>query len=866
MQLTFTALRLSKLGDGIEYSCDDLARAEVGFKPKVILFSLASLMRLSSCKRARVRCPRLSLTGSFLILLACIPLDSPRVYATTDAIDKARERSLQTLRTEVSQSNAPTQMDAAESLLRLGYLRDIPSELFDETIVHPGESASEVIRRLVLKRAITSSRTTADSVLLKTCQHLIALTPEVRLQAIERLDNRSIPLASPEFQAIAAAIDEEPWQNKLAVSTILAFADGAHIEGAIAPIIELLTHPEPAARIAAARALQRIGRTFSDATCRSVASAAQIETDDEALAALHLTLFSLCHDAFLERKSRSYIESLATSSSPSQRHVFADAMAARGGDSDLVPLLALLDDDASTVRVASANAILRIDRRRDARFRLLDWLVLGTYGLGVIGVGWYYSRSSSVEDYMLGGREMKPWAVGISLFATLMSTLTYLAMPGEIIQHGPMILCGFLSYPLIYLIVSRLIIPFIMRLQVTSAYEILEMRLGLSIRMLGSAIFLTLRLLWMGMIAYATSSVVLVPMLGLDESSTPMVCAVMALCTVAYTSAGGLKAVVVTDVAQMLIMLVGVILSLTLISYALGGVEEWIPRYWEPHWDAPSLLFAKDARVPAGLAILSTFTWYICTAGSDQMAIQRYLATRDAKSASRMFGIALWCDIVVTVLLAALGLSLVAYSSAHPEILPDGETLLSSADQLFPQFIVKVLPAGLSGLVVAGILSAAMDSLSSGLNSSSSVIMTDWVERFRPHKAEGRRAVSEARLISWIIGIVVVFLGVFASMLAGNLLEKCYTIVNLFTASLFVLFFLAMYVPWATTFGTWVGAIVSISIAISMAYGNWFELSFLWITPVSLMTGVVGGCLGSLLPIGVAQPMLRCTETDSRNQ
>jgi SSS family solute:Na+ symporter len=248
-------------------------------------------------------------------------------------------------------------------------------------------------------------------------------------------------------------------------------------------------------------------------------------------------------------------------------------------------------------------------------FSWLDWLVLAVYGVGMMLIGVFYSRVKSVEEYLLGGRKMKPWAVGISLYATLMSTLTYLALPGEMISHGPLFLGAMFSYPLIYLVVSRLIIPVIMRLRVTSAYEILELRFGLSVRMLGSTYFLLLRLMWMSMIVYATTTEVLVPLLHLDPASTPWVCIVLAVITIAYTSMGGLQAVVFTDVVQATIMVMGALLSLALITYALGGVSKWFPTSWSPHWDRPTL-FDPSARIPWGVAILSQFTWYICTTGS----------------------------------------------------------------------------------------------------------------------------------------------------------------------------------------------------------------------------------------------------------
>ena len=206
-----------------------------------------------------------------------------------------------------------------------------------------------------------------------------------------------------------------------------------------------------------------------------------------------------------------------------------------------------------------------------AGISIIDWIVIVAYVLGMIGVGWYCSRRTrTTEDYMLGGRAMKPWAVGLSLFATLFSALSYLAIPGEMILHGPMIAAQIVIFPLIILVVGWVLIPRIMKLKVTSAYEILETRLGIRVRMLGASFFLGMRILWMSLIIYVTANQVLVPLLGWNESATPYICTVLGIITVIYTSMGGLRAVVITDVVQTFILLGGAALTIILITAQPG--------------------------------------------------------------------------------------------------------------------------------------------------------------------------------------------------------------------------------------------------------------------------------------------------------
>ena len=489
----------------------------------------------------------------------------------------------------------------------------------------------------------------------------------------------------------------------------------------------------------------------------------------------------------------------------------------------------------------------------------LDWAVIAAYAVGMLAVGWYYARRTSTrDDYLLGGRNMSPWKVGLSLFATLLSTLTYLAIPGEMIKYGPMVLCQLISVPFIALVVGWLLIPFIMRQRVTSAYEILETRLGLGVRMLGSCFFLTLRLFWMSLVIFATAETVLVPVLGLDRSAVPWICVVLGLVTVVYTSMGGLRAVVLTDVLQTLILFSGAALALCLITVKLGGVGGWWPTEWPSHWQRPVFWIDSDVRFTFVGGFLSMFTWYVCTAGSDQMAIQRYLATRDARSARSMFVTSLTANVLLWPFLAAVGLALLAYFRAQPAMLPAGKTVLGSADELLPIFIVRGLPQGVSGLVVAGLLAAAMSSLSSGLNSACSVVTTDFIDRFRKREEAENRHVRLAKYVSLVIGVVVVALGTLVGQIEGNLLELCFKIANLLVTPLFLLFFMAMFIPWATSFGTYVGAACSVLVAVAIAYHEELGLAFIdelgltfvWMLPASFVAGAFAGTVASLLPLG----------------
>lgn len=483
----------------------------------------------------------------------------------------------------------------------------------------------------------------------------------------------------------------------------------------------------------------------------------------------------------------------------------------------------------------------------------IDWSVIVIYALGMLAVGAYYSRRSKTsDDYLLGGRNMSSWSVGLSLFATLLSTVSYLAVPSEMIRRGPMILFGMAAYPVIVVIVGWVLIPRIMRFRVTTAYEILETRLGLSARLVGSCIFIVMRLLWMAVIIYATCDKVLVPLAGLDRSATPWACAMMGFVTLIYTSLGGLRAVVWTDVAQTFILFAAAFACLIVISVNMGGVGAWVPTHWAPHWE--TFHFLPDGTPHLSLLdmTMSTLIWYVCTAGSDQMAIQRYLATRDARAARRAYIVNQVMDVVVLVFCGALGFALLAYYTANPQMLAPGQTIDQHSDQLFPQFIVFGLPRGVTGLVVAGLLAAAMSSLSSGMSSITSVVTVDFIDRFRKVKLAEAGHVRLAKYISFVVGIVTVLLSfLYVSQVQGNLLEVAYKVVNLLTVPLFILFLMAMFVPFASQTGTLLGVFASTVTAVLIAY--WHELTgrtglgFTWIMPLALVVGFAVASVASMI-------------------
>lgn len=475
----------------------------------------------------------------------------------------------------------------------------------------------------------------------------------------------------------------------------------------------------------------------------------------------------------------------------------------------------------------------------------VDGLLVAAYAVAVLVLGGYYAkRQTSTAEYYTGGGKLPAWLIGISLYVTLLSTITYLARPGEIIRHGPMTMAGVLSIPVSFLIVGYLLIPVLMRQRVTSAYELLEKQLGVSVRLLGATMFLALRLVWMALMLFITSSALTV-ILGLDPAWRPAVAAFCGMVAVLYTSVGGLRTVVMTDFFQFICLLVGALLTVAVISVRMGGFAWW-PTTWAPTWDVqPFFSLNPHVRVTIVGAIVANLLWSVCTAGGDQTAVQRYMATVDARTARRSYLIHASVSLLVTVLLMLVGFALLGYFNAHLHLLPEGMRLTQNADEIFPMFISLHLPVGVTGLVTTALFAAAMSSIDSGVNSITAVVQTDFLDRLGFRPATEKAHMRFAKLLAFGIGVVIVSASMVMQHVPGNFLEMTHKTTNLLVTPIFALFFFALFVKRATALAAWMGCFYGVLTAVWVGYWDLLTglrpLSFQWIAPTALFMNLAVG-------------------------
>ena len=474
-----------------------------------------------------------------------------------------------------------------------------------------------------------------------------------------------------------------------------------------------------------------------------------------------------------------------------------------------------------------------------ATFGPANSLMVLAYLLAMVGIGVYCSRKNrSTDDFFRGGQRIPWWAAGLSIFATMLSSITFMAIPAASFTDGWNLFVAN-SYLLITPLVVLVFLPFYRRLNVTSAYEYLEKRFNLATRLAGSLLFI---LYQCGRIAI----VLYLPALALatvSDFSIPTCIIVMGVLCVAYTVAGGIEAVIWTDVVQSIILLGGAVFSLIyLLMRVEGGLPEAVRVASAGDHFFETLSWDLDLAVASGWVILvgSLFhNLFPYTASQD--VVQRYLTTRDQASAAR----GIWLNAIISVpaqaVFFAIGTALFVFYKQQPARL---EATLRN-DAIFPFFIMNELPAGVAGLIVAGIFAAAQSTVSSSMNSIATAYVTDFHRRLWPELGDSRYLLI-ARLATVIVGMVGTAL---ALLMAATEIRTVYStfleVLGLLGGTLSGLFLLGIFSRRASGAGAVTGALASAAVVFTIR--SIHPLNVYAYAPIGILTCVSLGWLVSLI-------------------
>lgn len=358
----------------------------------------------------------------------------------------------------------------------------------------------------------------------------------------------------------------------------------------------------------------------------------------------------------------------------------------------------------------------------------LDWVIIIIYLGGMIGLSVYLARGqSSEEDYFVGGRKLSWWSVGISTMATQTSAISFISIPAFVAlkEGGGLTWLQYeLAVPLAIILVMAFLIPFFRELKLVSVYEYLEWRYDSSVRYLVSLVFLVSRGLSTGVGVYA-SGIVLSVCLGIPLWLTIVIIGVV---TVIYDSIGGITAVVYSDVIQMIILIGGIAICIIYAEEMIGSpAEVWaaFPEVRRIAVDPATGLNDSGGSVPFWAFLIGGIFLYTSYYGTDQSQVQRELSaatTADTKKSLLLNGFA---RLPLTALYVILGVVMLAVYRNSPDL--SSQVPYDKPDYLVPQFILLHIPQGLRALIFASLMSAAMSSLDSALNSLSASTVHDFI-------------------------------------------------------------------------------------------------------------------------------------------
>lgn len=496
-----------------------------------------------------------------------------------------------------------------------------------------------------------------------------------------------------------------------------------------------------------------------------------------------------------------------------------------------------------------------MERKFPVKIAAIDIVIMLGYIIAVSGLGaWLGRKQRSGEEYFLAGRGMSGFIAGIGVLAALLSTQTYLMLPGEMIKYGVGFFGFLLAYPIIYPVMAYVFIPRFFRLPVTSVYEYLEKRFSPTVRTCVAFIFLLTRLTWMAGIVF-TASFALSSITGLSPYKIVFL---IVLSTTFYATLGGIRGVIWANIVQFMVLCSGALFVLLFVFIKTGtGPFAWWGVLSEVGQTRIEI-FSFDPTVRLTLAgvMLQRFFFTVCTHSSDQVVVQRYLTTPSPAVARRSFLSYLVGSFTTSTLLGLCGLALLAYHRMRSplDLVDFRQQILQSADRIFPNFIAEELPTGVSGLMLAALLASAMSALSSGINSTATVIVVDFL-RYIGFQEKERDTVTRAKSVAVVVGLVVVALSIAYTAIVlnsdWNLLEANLRLGTMFTAPTAVAFFVGYFFRRPGSEAGLIGIVVSLLIAIMLVFNKEVfvlqrGISFLWVIPAATLGGLLASLIGGL--------------------
>ena len=486
-------------------------------------------------------------------------------------------------------------------------------------------------------------------------------------------------------------------------------------------------------------------------------------------------------------------------------------------------------------------------------FGIFNYVVLFGYLLAMMLVGVYFSkRQKTADDYFRGGGRIPGWAAGVSVFATTLSSITFMSIPAKAFTTDWTFILGQYLVIAILPVVFYFYIPFFRKLKVTSAYEYLEARFDVRSRLFASLSFMMFNIGRIAIITYLTV-LALRPFIGIDPIVLVLLISVMCII---YTWMGGIEGVIWTDVIQGLLLSGSAVLIFIVICFKVqGGFGEifTVTQHADKFFPASQFRWSwTESTVPVLMigflfANIQQFT-------ASQDVVQRYIVTDSIEETKKTLLTNAKLIAIIPIFFFAIGSALFVYYKQNPSLLPAGFNI----GGILPLFVVTEMPTGIAGLIIAAIFAAAQSSISSSLNSISSCFNSDIYQRLSSKKRTPENSMRMAKLVILIAGLFSSAATIWLVMAnESEIWDAFNSLIGLMGGPMTGLFMLGIFCKRANAGSATLGIVVSIVAVLFARYAT--DLNFFFYGVVGCLSVVISGVI--FAPLFASAPALKLDET-----
>jgi SSS family solute:Na+ symporter len=453
----------------------------------------------------------------------------------------------------------------------------------------------------------------------------------------------------------------------------------------------------------------------------------------------------------------------------------------------------------------------------------IDLIVFILYLFGIVLFGSsFYKKNKTASAFTLGNNKIPTWVITMSIFATFVSSISYLALPGQAYLTNWNAFAFSLSIPIASLMAVRFFVPLYRKVNSPSAYTYLEQRFGPWAKVYASVMYLLTQLMRAGTILFLLA----LPLHILLGWNITTIIVVTGISVMVYSLLGGIQAVVWTDAIQAIILIAGAVICVIVLLFSMPeGPGQLLDIAMQHNKFSLGSFTANLNSSTFWVVLIYGLFINLQNYGIDQNYVQRYMTSSSEKEAKKS---ALWGGLLyvpVSAIFLFIGTALFSYYQSDASILPEGV----EGDKVFPYFIVNQLPVGLTGLLIASIFAAGMSTVSTSLNSSATVILTDFYKFSESDPKAARKSMIVLYLSSLVFSILSIVIAI-AMINVQSALDTWWKLASIFSGGMLGLFLLGFFAPKVKSRGAIAGVIAGVVII------GWMSLSQIFITEGSLLS------------------------------